>query len=329
MTDNVRFFAKVNDQVAEVAQSDFGTILVNGLIGQDSDKRLVLLGSQGDSLAAAISVPVMFLHRGNFTVLSVMADDDDKQKIDDYLNSRVVAPFFAKSGSVISALPVPRVKAPIVSGTRQTAVLAGIAFLLTALILGISLLRTSDIEAQVAFVAIPGSAQDTPSSGFVQYIQDSGQLQAGEFFASLRSRMGNPVFLEARRAGEVSLADPNSTYSKMVLKGTALINLANGAPKPYAAVFMQGHATVEALHIGKATMELVRTGEKFDLDVGIENVVLKSRRLVDAQGNELTELNIKLPDNFADLAGEALHVSFRRDFTMVDQLKALLSFGGA
>lgn len=198
------------------------------------------------------------------------------------------------------------------AGTRsQVLAVVGLGILAVLLLLAISAVlnaRRSSIFSEVAFVGLPGLYLDVPSSGRLEYVKADGALQNGELFATLRSSRGNPVFVEAGHAGMVRQVLKRS--GDFVSKGDLIAVVFDGVPKPYAAVFVKPSDAIQAVGRGKATITLLSTGEKLEVALSSENIVLKPKRLVDERGIVFTEIDIPLPEAWESRMGEALHVEF-------------------
>ena len=231
MINQPRVFVEFASKKFAVSKFAAGTFYANGLIGTNgtvSDATFLIARGLAST---RVSVPVEIRHVSGATEFVV-------SKTDRYLKSVTSSLRWARGyeGFFSSLTPFSPRETQAVNIGRPNLLqntVYGFAIVVLFTILIVLGLRRSAIEAELAYVSVPGFEFSVTTSGIIEYVKPAGSLKPGEFYAALRSSRGNPIFVEATKQGEIR--DASLARGSIVKKGQGLLVLGNGQPAPYAA----------------------------------------------------------------------------------------------
>lgn len=205
----------------------------------------------------------------------------------------------------------PSVREAARTQRRRLAKLVGFGLLAVGLIAAISQVlvqRATSATSRMAYVSVPGAELDANTAGQVVFAKQSGRLEEGEFFASVRTSRDNPKFLEAQTAGNIS-ANAVSPQD-YVRKGTPVVRLAENAAIPYVSAFVRLSDAVAAFNAAEAWIEFPRSGKTFAVPVDGRRYVNGTRLMTDEDGKPLAEIRLRLPEGVEVPRDEPVVVRF-------------------
>lgn len=306
MKTQSKVFVEIAGEKFAVSRFLARTFYATGLIGiNGTTSNTTFLIARG-SASTQISVPVEVRHVGGTTEFVIAEQGGHLKSVTSFLRwSHGLEGFF-------SNLTPDALETPAPTGLQKykymSSALYGLAVAALFLLLIEQGSRRTAIDAEFAYVTVPGLALDVNTSGLVEYLKPGGSLRQGEFFAALRSSKGNPIFIEASKAGEIR--DASQPRGAVVKRGQGLLVLVEGERIPYAAIFVKPSRAIAAIQGGLAKIKFADSGDVYETKLNAKNVVLREKRLITADGILLTEIDVPLPEKYESQIGQPLTVSF-------------------